>query len=103
MTDDSRLLHDDVPFSTVIDMLVNAPGARARRASWPSGWCLVAVPGSEITVSADRPLGAALPYLVGEIVAYAPHIDLYRPDTGQLSAWVPGQSDLFAHDWTVNR
>lgn len=73
-------------------------GATARRQAWPQGWWLVLVPGSTITVQRDRPLGLALPELVGEQVAYAPHLDVIKPD-GVVATWSPTHDDLVAEDW----
>ena len=60
------------------------------------------VPGSTIEVAADRPLGKALPFLVGESVEYRPHIDL-RTANGEIVTWQPTISDVLADDWDYVR
>ena len=72
-------------------------GATARRHAWPRDVWLVLVPGSTITVQRDRPIGLALPVLVGEQVAYSPHLDVIRPD-GSVSSWSATHEDLVADD-----
>lgn len=74
-------------------------GTRIRRKRWlhPGMW-LILVPGSTITVDADRPLGRAVPSLVGREVLYMPHIDL-RNEYGELAPWNPTHIDLLADDW----
>jgi hypothetical protein len=62
------------------------------------GMWLVLVPGSRITVAADRPLGKVAPELVGVELDYRPHIDMKTVD-GQIVPWVASQSDLLAGDW----
>jgi hypothetical protein len=77
-------------------------GKRVSRYDWantPQGW-LILVPGSEITVEAERPLGKAVPDLVGNAVTYTPHIDMYSYH-GELGPWTPTQADLLANDWNV--
>lgn len=52
-------------------------GKRVTRSGWNgAGQWLVLVPGSTITVDAERPLGKAAPELVGQAVSYSPHIDI---------------------------
>jgi hypothetical protein len=84
-------------------------GARVTREAWVRDWArshapdtggapvLVLVPGSTITVTAGRPLGDAVPELVGRDVEYAPHIDLVQG--AQVQVWTPQQVDLLAEDW----
>lgn len=64
---------------------------------------LLLVPGSEITIAADRPLGRAMPAVVGESASYAPHIDLCTWWGGKatLSPWAATDEDLLAEDWIV--
>ncbi|GLY55204.1 MW1434 family type I TA system toxin [Lentzea sp. NBRC 102530] len=79
-------------------MAVLKIGATARRQAWPRDEWLVLVPGSTITVQRDRPLGLALPELVGEQIAYSPHLDVVQPD-GVVASWSPTHEDLLATDW----
>ena len=76
-------------------------GERVTRTSWngPGQW-LVLVPGSTITVAAGRPLGDAVPELVGEQVQYAPHIDIFTVQR-TLVPWIASQTDMLAEDWAV--
>jgi hypothetical protein len=76
-------------------------GERVAREGWNGrGMWLILVPGSNITVSADRPLGAAAPELVGETVEYQPHIDM-RTAQGSIVPWLASQTDLLAEDWVI--
>lgn len=85
-------------FSAALRLLRD--GKRMTRRGWNGkGMWLLLVPGSSITVAAGRPLGDAVPELVGETVEYAPHIDLVTA-SGDLVPWVPSQADLLADDWT---
>lgn len=74
-------------------------GGRARRACWPPDAFLIHVPGSTITVEADRPLGKAAPELVGEQITYAPHLDLYCDR--HMSPWDRSINDAEATDWEI--
>lgn len=74
-------------------------GEIIRRKEWAPDVGLILVPGSTITVASDRPLGLALPELVGEPVEYRPHIDKVR--RGWLEPWSPTDSALLADDWEV--
>lgn len=76
-------------------------GQRVTRAGWNGAdqW-LILVPGSTITVEADRPLGKAAPDLVGQQVQYAPHIDIFTVQR-TLVPWLASQTDALAEDWTV--
>jgi hypothetical protein len=86
-------------FSTALRLL--REGKRISRLGWNGkGMWLVLVPGSTITVSAGRPLGDAAPELVGEQIAYRPHIDIKTVD-GEIVPWVASQSDLLAYDWVI--
>lgn len=73
-------------------------GRAVRRSPWPSGMYVVLVPGSTITVAADRPLGKALPHMVGQEVRYKAHLDLLLPDGTMGSAHLLDE-DLTATDW----
>lgn len=76
-------------------------GARLTRDGWNgAGMWVFLVPGSTITVAADRPLGQAAPELVGQTVTYRPHIDMKTAD-GQIVPWLAAQSDLLADDWLI--
>ena len=76
-------------------------GLKVARAGWNGkGMFLVLIPGSTIPVSADRPLGKALPEKVGQVVQYQPHIDMYTAQ-GTLVPWLASQSDVLAQDWEV--
>lgn len=76
-------------------------GRRVSRAGWNgNGMWLALVPGSTITVAADRPLGSAAPELVGQAAEYRAHIDLKTVD-GEIVPWVASQTDLLAEDWAV--
>ena len=77
-------------------------GRAVRRGVWPPGMSLVMVPGSTIQVAADRPLGAALPHLVGRRVHYQPHIDLLLPN-GAMGSWNAPDADMQGEDWAVHR
>lgn len=75
-----------------------------KRVALPGGrtdvWVFL-VPGSEITVAADRPLGTAAPELVGQQVAYSAHIDIRCAD-GMIAPWGgPTMGNLFSDDWQV--
>jgi hypothetical protein len=86
-------------FGEALDLLHN--NTRVARAGWNGkGMWLVLVPGSTITVAADRPLGLVAPALVGRQVRYRPHIDMMTAD-GELVPWTAPQSDLLAEDWYV--
>ena len=95
----SLALYDDVDFSAA--SLALKCGRRTKRKSMPEGCWLVLVPGSTITVAADRPLGKAAPELIGTQVTYSPHIDIHTPD-GAIAPWAgPTHEQLLAQDWVV--
>lgn len=74
-------------------------GKRVARVGWNGkGMYLVLIPGSTITVSADRPIGAACPNLVGQVVGYHAHIDM-KTAQGYFVPWLASQADMLAHDW----
>lgn len=74
-------------------------GKRVARAGWNGkGMFLILVPGSTIPVSADRPLGKAIPSAVGTTVQYLPHIDMWTAQ-GALVPWLASQTDVLAEDW----
>ena len=79
-------------------------GQRVTRPAWrDAGIWLILVPGSTITVTADRPLGIAAPELIGTQVTYQPHIDIHCAD-GSLGPWAGGANSvdyLLAEDWEV--
>jgi hypothetical protein len=74
-------------------------GYAIRRPHFHPEAALVLVPGSTIVVDADRPLGRALPHLVGATVRYAEHIDIVTR-SGLVHVWQPTQADVMADDWT---
>ncbi|SDH70315.1 Protein of unknown function [Sinosporangium album] len=82
-------------------------GARVARRTWLHGapaepaW-LVLVPGSTITVEADRPIGKAAPELVGRKLTYEPHVDLVNPHTGRVRVYHPTPEDRAADDWHIS-
>jgi hypothetical protein len=88
-----------VDFGHALTALRN--GERVTRAGWnaPGQW-LILVPGSTITVAADRPLGIAAPDLIGQQVQYAPHIDIFTVQR-TLVPWFASQTDALAEDWAV--
>lgn len=73
-------------------------GHSVARSGWGWGVCLVLVPGSTVTVDADRPLGKAKPRLVGEPMEYQPHIDKLR-NNSRMEPWTPTHEALLATDW----
>lgn len=76
-------------------------GQRVARAGWNGkGMWLVLVPGSTFPITADRPVGKALPHRVGEMMDYLPHIDMLTAQ-GALVPWLASQTDVLADDWTV--
>jgi hypothetical protein len=86
-------------FGEMLPQLRGRPGMRAARTGWYQQ-VLVFVPGSTITVTADRPLGQALPTLVGTEVRYHDHLDTVDLH-GNVEVWTPTQGDVLAHDWHV--
>jgi len=86
-------------FGEMLYHLQSRPGMRAARPGWTD--VLVFVPGSTITVTADRPLGQALPTLVGRQVRYHDHLDLVDVN-GNVHPWTPQHDDLLALDWRVS-
>jgi hypothetical protein len=109
-TINGRVYITDTDFVEVLDALRAMPGARAEREGWPYVETapgefvhphLVWVPGSTITVTADRPLGQALPHLIGRQVGYRDHIDRIDP-YDVVGPWTPSQEDLLTADWTVS-
>lgn len=76
-------------------------GKRVGRAGWNGkGMWLLLIPGSRFRVEAERPMGQAAPEMVGALVDYRPHIDLYTADA-QFVPWCATQSDLLAEDWEI--
>lgn len=76
-------------------------GKRVARTGWTTkGKWLFLVPGSRITVTADRPLGQVAPEMVGDMVNYRQHIDVKTAD-GSIGPWIPSQADMLANDWEV--
>ncbi len=88
-------------FGKALDVLRG--GEAVTRLGWNApDQCVFLVPGSEIEIQADRPLGHALPRLVGEYVQYRDHIDL-RTANGEIVTWQPTISDVLAEDWDYVR
>ncbi len=94
-------------FGKALDVLRD--GDAVRRNSWdfeafsPQSF-LMLIPGSEVTVNADRPLGRAMPRLVGEDLTYSSHIDIVCVGADvHVSPWQPTQADLLAEDWDYAR
>jgi hypothetical protein len=105
-----RIYVHNTDFAEVLTILRAMPGARAEREGWPlveteravfTGPHLVWVPGSTITVTADRPLGQALPHQVGRQVRYLDHVDRVDP-LGVVGPWAAAPEDVVASDWTVS-
>lgn len=84
-------------FPTALSVVLT--GGRVRRAAWSPDAFLLDIPGSGITVDADRPLGQAAPELVGQQIGYSPHIDVCVD--GHLVPWTANQTDMHAHDWEI--
>ena len=80
-------------------------GDAVTRMAWGSDTFLMFVPGSEITVEADRPLGKANPRMVGENAVYASHIDIVTRADGypRIQPWQPSQEAVMADDWDYVR
>lgn len=76
-------------------------GHRVARNGWNgAGQWLILVPGSTFTVEANRPLGIAVPELIGQEVRYAPHVDIFTTDK-MLVPWLASQADQLAEDWQI--
>jgi uncharacterized protein DUF2829 len=91
-------------FGKALDVLRG--GDAVRRASWNhetfSGFdFLILVPGSVVTVDADRPLGKAMPALVGDELEYRAHIDRCHQFNDLITCrpWRASDEDLLAEDW----
>lgn len=90
---------DGMDFGEALDMLRG--GRRVERLGWNGkGMFLVLVPGSQIEVTADRPLGKAAPEMVGRTIGYHPHIDMVTAQ-GTMVPWLASQTDILAGDWRV--
>jgi hypothetical protein len=84
------------------DMALVALRAGASISRQANTW-LVLVPASTIVVEADRPLGRALPGMIGQSIEYSAHIDI-RTKKGirhEVMPWTPSQADLLANDWVI--
>lgn len=77
-------------------------GKRVMRDSW-TGRELLIVPGSRFAITADRPLGQAMPCLVDEEAGYREHIDQCTWWSGEatLGPWACGDEDVLAEDWVI--
>lgn len=82
-------------------MLALKGGDAIARDIWMRRFMIVLAPGSRVTVEADRPLGVALPEVVGEAVDYAPHIDMFDKEQGRMTPWTPTAFDLLADDFRI--
>lgn len=76
-------------------------GQAVRRLGWQEGLYLVRVPGSRVTVDPDRPLGKALPWLVGREVDYLTHLDMVDMRGGRIEMYPWPQRGESADDWVV--
>ena len=84
-------------FGKALDVLRD--GDAVTRTTWNApGQFVILVPGSEIEIAADRPLGRACPERVGEYVQYRDHIDIFTAN-GEVVTWQPTISDVLAEDW----
>ncbi len=74
-------------------------GKKIQRAGWNGKdmW-LVFVPGSNVTVTAGRPLAEIFP--IGQTISYHPHIDMKAAD-GSVFCWNPNQLDMLSDDWQL--
>jgi hypothetical protein len=92
-------------FGKALDILRD--GDAVRRTAWNPGvfdgkTFLIAVPASEVTVDAGRPLGKAMPSLVGAELFYGAHIDrvtVMGEHVVFVESWAPTHDDLLAEDW----
>lgn len=74
-------------------------GKKVARKGWNGkNMFLFFTPGSQITVSAGRPLAAA--FLVDSIVDYQPHVDM-KTAQGSIVPWLCSQTDMLAEDWVI--
>jgi hypothetical protein len=74
-------------------------GKRVTRTGWNgNGMWLFLIPGSRFPVERGRPMALAAPEMVGNLVSYRSHIDLFTAD-GEFVPWCATQSDLLAEDW----
>lgn len=90
---------NQMDFGMALSLLRN--GERVAREGWNGrDMFIFLVPGSTITVVPDRPLGRAMPRLVGTQIEYCSHIDMKTAD-GSLVPWVASQTDLLATDWMM--
>jgi hypothetical protein len=83
-------------YSEALDLMRG--GAAVRRPHFAAGAMIFLVPGSEFEVAAERPMGKALPHLVGTTVRYREHVDILRGD-GTVSVWQHNLDDVNAGDW----
>lgn len=88
-------------FSSALHVL--REGERVRRPFYAPDAFLILVPGSTFTVQDGRPIGDAMPELVGKSIDYEPHIDFVVPSRGTVYIWPAPHYDLLADDWEVVR
>lgn len=75
-------------------------GRRVAREAWRLT-SLLYVPGRRVVVDPEQPLGAALPYLAGQVTRELPRIDVFYERRLTLAPWTPTVADLLALDWWV--
>jgi hypothetical protein len=74
-------------------------GEKVTRKGWNGkNMFLFLTPGSQITVSAGKPLAAA--FSAGSTVDYQPHVDM-KTAQGSIVPWLCSQTDMLAEDWTI--
>lgn len=76
-------------------------GKRIRRPYFAPDAFLILVPGSMFTVHGGRPIGDAMPELIGEAIDYEPHIDFVAPARRTVYIWPAPHYDLLADDWEI--
>ena len=78
-------------------------GQRVRRAAWAPGCWMILVPGSSFTIEEGRPLGYALPNLIGSQARYWSHVDMCVLQNGapSLGPKVWSDADVLAEDWKL--
>ena len=78
-------------------------GLKVERSGWNGkGMFLFLNPGSEVTVSEDRPLASVFP--VGTSCKMLSYIMMKTADPGLvLVPWLASQTDILADDWSIVR
>lgn len=81
-------------FSQALDAM--KMGQRLARSGWNGrGMFVFYVAGADFVVNLQPMLS-----VVGEQVAYRPHIDM-KDAEGKVGPWTPSQTDILADDWVV--